>query len=169
MSTETPEQQLADYQRALEQVTASEREFEARRGLVLAQGAEEFGNESWETLALEVQDALGKDNVDKFMRVIVNTDAPVRIIEALANDPARAKKIAQMPPGRAAAELARIEAALVPIGSGGGADPTYVAQAKGGNRRNLSDETLSDKQFEAGFKSKFYTNGALDGQKFLRR
>jgi hypothetical protein len=164
----TTEEVVADYNRVMEAHLAMERDHQAAVAIVEAQGREDFGDETFNSMCQDFVDAVGKDQVVPLMRLITQTDAPTRVVAHLAENPDLAKRISKMPAGRAAAELGRVEAQLMPNGSGGGADLAWVSRAKGGNKRGLGDE-LSDAQWEKNFKAKFYTGGGLDGQKFLRR
>lgn len=73
----------------------------------------------------------------------------------LAENAHRAKKTATMPADRAAAELGRIEAQLMPNGSGARSELAWVFLAKGGNKCGLGDY---DKTWQRNFKAK-YPNG----------
>jgi hypothetical protein len=134
----TPEEQaLAIYQQSV--------------NTIIQQGREDFGDETFDSLSADVAAAIGPDAVLPLMVQIIQTDAPQRVIEHLAANPERAKKLAGMSPARQAAELGRIEAQLMPNGSGGGADPAWVTRARGGEKRGLGDD-LSDAQWERNFK-----------------
>lgn len=163
--TLTPEQQLEDYQRAVEAVASADREHAAAVSIIIEQGREDFGPETFDSLAQDVADSVGADRIGSLMRLIAQTDAPVRVIAHLAENPDRAKKLATMTPGRAAAELGRIEGQLMPDGSGGGAEPAWVSRAKGGNKRGLGDD-VDDKTWERNFKKQYYGDGGFKG---LRR
>jgi hypothetical protein len=137
MSTE---QQLAEYAQAVEMMKAAENEHKAAVDIIVGMGRDEYGPQTFDEMADDVANAIGRDKVNGFMGLLKNCDAPVKVIEHLAARPERAKKLGAMPPGRAAAELARIEAELMPVGAGGGVDPLWVAEVKGGRKRGLGDE-----------------------------
>jgi hypothetical protein len=128
---------------------------------IINQGREDYGDATFDELSRDVADAVGEANIVPFMVAIAETDAPQRVIEHLASQPDRAKKIAAMSPARRAAELGRIEAQLMPNGSGAGAEPAWKSRARGGEKRGLGDD-VDDKTWERNFK-KSYPNG------FMRR
>lgn len=117
-------------------------------------GREDFGDAAFDEISRDVADAVGEANIVPFMVSIAETDAPQRIIEHLAANPDRAKKIATMSPARRAQEFGRIEAQLMPNGSGAGAEPAWKARARGGDQRGLGDD-LDDKTWERNFKAKY--------------
>lgn len=142
--TDTPEEQaLKSYQSAVDQIV----------GL----GREDYGDQSFDEMSGEIASAIGAAHIVPFMVSVAETDAPQRIIEHLANNPDRAKKIAAMSPARRAAELGRIEAQLMPNGSGAGAEPAWKSRARSTDKRGLGDD-LDDKTWEKNFKAK-YPNG----------
>jgi hypothetical protein len=121
---------------------------------IVNQGREDFGDQTFDALSAEVADAVGEANIVPFMVSIAETDAPQRVIEHLASQPDRAKKIAAMTPARRAAELGRIEAQLMPNGSDAGAEPAWKARARGGEKRGLGDD-LDDRTWEKNYKAKY--------------
>jgi hypothetical protein len=146
----TPEQQLAEYAQLVEMAKAAENQHKAAVDIIVGMGRDEYGPQTWDEMADDVVNAIGRDKVNGFMGLLQNCDAPTRVVAHLAENPDRAKKIAGMTAGRAAAELGRIEAELMPVGAGGGADPLWVAEVKGGRKRGLGDE-LSDSQWEKNY------------------
>jgi hypothetical protein len=146
--TDTPEElALKNYQHAV--------------NTIIDLGRDDYGDQSFDEMSRDVADAVGEANIVPFMASIAETDAPQRVIEHLASNPDRAKKIASMSPARRAQELGRIEAQLMPNGSGAGAEPAWKSRARGGEKRGLGDD-LDDKIWEKNFKAK-YPNG------FMRR
>lgn len=144
--TDTPEEQaLKAYQQSV--------------NTIINQGREDYGDATFDDLSRDVADAVGEANIVPFMVAIAETDAPQRVIEHLASNPDRAKKIATMTPARRAQELGRIEAQLMPHGSGAGDEPAWKARARGGEKRGLGDD-LDDKVWEKNFKAK-YPNGFM--------
>lgn len=143
MADETPEQQAI-------------KNFWNSVGIFIGQGQEDFGNETFDGLCQDVASTIGREAITPLMESIYHTDAPARVIEYLAANPDKAKKIATMHPGRRAAELGRIEAQIMPNGLGGdiGADPAWITRARGGEKRGLGDD-LDDKTWERNFKKKF--------------
>ena len=128
--------------------------YQAAVSTVVAQGQEDYGA-TFDEMSQDVADAIGKENIMPVMASILGCDAPQRVIEHLSQFPERAKKIANMTPGRRAAELGRIEAAIMPNGlSDAGADPAWVTRARGGEKRGLGDE-LSDEQWWKNFQKKY--------------
>jgi hypothetical protein len=139
--TDTPEEQaLKNYQQAV--------------NTIVNIGREDYGDATFDEMSRDVADAVGEANLLPFMVAIAETDAPQRVIEHLASDPGRAKKIAAMTPARRAQELGRIEAQLMPNGSGAGDEPAWKSRARGGEKRGLGDD-LDDKTWEKNFKAKY--------------
>jgi hypothetical protein len=139
--SETPEEQaLKSYQSAV--------------ATIVNQGREDFGDQNFDEMSRDVADAVGEANIIPFMVSIAETDAPQRVIEHLAANPDQAKKIAAMSPARRAAQLGRIEAQLMPNGSGAGAEPAWRSRARGGEKRGLGDD-LDDKTWEKNFRAKY--------------
>jgi hypothetical protein len=118
---------------------------------IVNQGREDYGDATFDEMAGEIASAIGEQNILPFMVSIAETDAPQRVIEHLASNPDRAKKIAAMTPARRSAELGRIEAQLMPNGSGAGDEPAWKARARGGEKRGLGED-LDDKTWERNFK-----------------
>lgn len=141
MSTPEEQQQqwLADYRASVDEI--------------IRQGHEDLGDETFDSISQDVATAVGKDAIEPLMEAIRHCDAPVRVIQHLAENPERAKAIAAMPAGRRNAELGRIEAQIMPSASVGGADPAWKARARGGEKRTYSD-AMSDAEFERFFKKK---------------
>lgn len=144
--TDTPEEQaLKAYQQSVD--------------TIINQGREDYGDATFDEMSQGVADVVGEANIVPFMVSIAETDAPQRVIEHLASNPDRAKKIAAMTPARRAQELGRIEAQLMPNGSGGGAEPAWKSRARNGDRPRLTDD-VSDAAWEKAFKAK-YPNGFM--------
>jgi hypothetical protein len=117
---------------------------------VIEIGREDVGAETFDALAVDVAEAVGRENMEAVMTDIVHCDAPQRVIQHLSENPELAKSIAGMSQARRAQALGRVEAQLMPTGSGGGIEPAWFDRARG-NKRGLGDD-LSDKQWETNFK-----------------
>ncbi len=142
MTEKTPEQlALENYQRSVE--------------TIINQGREDYGEATFDDLSRDVADAVGETNIVPFMAQLAECDAPARIVEHLASNPALAKKIGSMSPARRAAELGRIEARLMPDGSGAGDEPAWKSRSRNGDRPRLEDDSLSDAAWEKAYKAKY--------------
>jgi hypothetical protein len=94
---------------------------------------------------------------------------PDRLIEHIGDDPELVKKLASMRPASRRHELAKLEAQLYPNDAeSGGPDPAWLREMKGGKAKSLNDPTITDADFEAAFKKRFYTDKSFDRSKFGR-
>jgi hypothetical protein len=116
-------------------------------------GREDLGTETFDAISQEVAAAIGNEAIGPVMASIVHCDAPVRVLEHLAENPSLAKEVATMSQARSAQAIGRIEAQLMPYGSGGGAEPAWFNRVRGG-KQGLGDD-LSDAQWEKNFKRKY--------------
>ena len=121
---------------------------------IVALGREDMGTDTFDHLAQELVGAIGVEKREDVMVSVMQCDAPTRVIQHLAENPDRAKKISDMSPARRAAELGRIEAQLMPSGGDFGAEPAWMARARGGSKTGLGDD-LSDAQWEKNFRRKY--------------
>jgi hypothetical protein len=122
---------------------------------VVAQGREDFQNfdENMDGL----RDAVGADKLPEITALSLNFENPSRLLNHLAENPSDAKRVAGMSPGRRAAELARIEARLMPDAvDASSAEAAWIKRAKGGEKaRDLNDPSISDQDFERLFRKKY--------------
>ncbi|HEY8006033.1 MAG TPA: hypothetical protein VIE66_04350 [Methylocella sp.] len=120
MAGEQPDQQLMEAAQAIALQTHAK-----ELGEIIELGRTEFGTGNFDDASQIVADKLGP-RTQEAVAMLRQFDFPHRLVAELANAPEKLEKLAKMPAGRLAAELARIESRMTSNGHAiTGADPAW--------------------------------------------
>jgi hypothetical protein len=149
---------------------AAAKEHQAMTGKLVEAGYERYGQAHFDSLASDLADHVGAQNVPALTQLMSGLDAPECVAEYLATHADEAKAIAKMPAPRALVALGRIESRVAPNVAANGALPNARPgwlNAPSGRRSNddiLADDGVDDRRWEKAFKAK-YKDGFFPGMR----
>jgi hypothetical protein len=161
---QTPDEILASLQKQADAINKETdlhiRAYE-QRGYERSQGFHDAATTFMQTVG---------DKGREILTQLTGTQWPDRLVEHLGDHPEEAKRIAAMPAAMRPAAFRDLEHRLYPNEAELGTEPRWLHEVKGGkSSRDPSDPNISESQFEAAFKKKFYSDGGLDYSKWRNR
>jgi hypothetical protein len=159
----TSDEILADLQH---QADAANKELTLTIQTIEQRGYE--SSQGFHEAATEFVKATG-DKSREILSQMVGCQWPERLVEHLGDHPDEAKRLAAMAPAMRPSALRDLETRLYPNDAELGNEPRWLHEVKGGKgSRDPSDPNISESQFEAAFKKKYYSGGSFDYSKFRR-